>query len=643
MRLLFIHSDHLEFEATEQAGPDDLAETEGVPMEGRMEDCVTAFMSVESGDEDDLDGVVDNAAAELRDVADQLNSRKLVLYPYAHLSEDLAGPDAAKTVLRNLEAELEGEFEILRAPFGWYKAFEVSCKGHPLSELSRHVAAHRDEESAPAGAESAPAGAESAPAGAESAPAGADGDAEETESREPSDWHVMTPDGELHDAVEAKEAVGEDMRAFIADEVEDVEASPGEEPPHIELMREKAMVGYDELSDVGNLRWYPRGKLVRDCLIDYVNDLVVDYGGMPVETPIMYDLGARAIDEHAGKFGERQYRFESGDRRMMLRFAACFGQFSIMRDMYVSENDLPLRVYEMSTYSFRREQRGEVTGLKRLRAFTMPDMHTATADMDGAREELLRQAELALQTSEDLGINYEPAIRMTREFFEQNREWVSQVVAAFDKPALLEVLPERHHYWSAKVDFAAIDGLGRPIENPTVQIDVESAERFDIEYHTGDESHHPPILHYSPSGGIERVMAALLEETATMDTPRLPTWLSPTQVRFIPVSPGHVDYCDDLVAELADRDIRADVDEREESVGKRIARAETDWVPYYVVVGDREVEGDELGVNVRATGEELDMTFEELVGTVEEDLGDLPRRKRYLPAHVSKHPNFTGG
>jgi threonyl-tRNA synthetase len=620
MRLLFIHSDHLEFEVTDEVS-DDLAETEGVPMEGRMEDCVTAFMSVETGDEEDLDGVVDNAAEELRDVADQLNTRKLVLYPYAHLSEDLAGPDAAKEVMRNLESELDGEFEVLRAPFGWYKSFEVSCKGHPLSELSRHVSAHRDEERAPAGAE---------------------GDPEETAEREPSDWKVMRPDGDVEDALAAKADVGEDMQAFIADEVEDVEASPGEEPPHLDLMREKSMVGYDELSDTGNLRWYPRGKLVRDCLIDYVNDLVVDYGGMPVETPIMYDLGARAIDEHAGKFGERQYRFESGDRRMMLRFAACFGQFSIMRDMFISENDLPLRVYEMSTYSFRREQRGEVTGLKRLRAFTMPDMHTATADMDGAREELLRQAELALQTSEDLGINYEPAIRMTREFFEENREWLEEVVAAFDKPALVEVIPERHHYWSAKIDFAAVDGLGRPIENPTVQVDVESAERFDIEYSTGEQSHHPPILHYSPSGGIERVLAALLEETATMDTPRLPTWLSPTQVRFIPVSPDHTGYCDDLVEQLTEQGIRADVDERDESVGKRIATAETDWVPYYVVVGDREVEGDELGVNVRETGEETDMPFEELVETVEADVGDLPRRKRYLPAHVSDHPNFTG-
>jgi threonyl-tRNA synthetase len=616
MRLLFIHSDHLEFEAREKAGPDSLAETEGVPMEGRMEECVTAFISVESDDESDVDGVVENALAELRDVTGQLNTPNVVLYPYAHLSEDLAAPDAAKEVMRNLEAGLVDEgYEVLRAPFGWYKSFEVSCKGHPLSELSRHVAAHRDE----------------------------DDDEEETE-REPSDWKVMHPDGSVDDAVAAKPEVSDDMGAFIEDEVEDIVASPGEEPPHIDIMREKELVGYDELSDVGNLRFYPRGKLIRDALMDYVNGLVVEYGGMPVETPIMYDLGARSIEEHAGKFGERQYRFESGDRRMMLRFAACFGQFSIMRDMHISVNDLPLRVYEMSTYSFRREQKGEVAGLKRLRSFTMPDMHTATEDMDQARDELMKQAKLALQTSEDLDLNYEPAIRMTREFYEDNEAWVEEVVADLDKPALLEIIPERHHYWSAKIDFAAIDGLGRPIENPTVQIDVESAERFDIQYTDGTNQHHPPILHYSPSGGIERVMAALLEKTATMETPRLPTWLSPTQVRFIPVNPdSHLAYCEGLADELEGAEIRVDIDDRDESVGKRIAGAETDWVPYYVVVGGDEIEGETLGVNDRATGEERDMTLDELRRIVREDVGDLPQRARYLPRNVSNHPSFTGG
>ncbi|RQG92734.1 threonine--tRNA ligase [Natrarchaeobius halalkaliphilus] len=620
MRLLFIHSDHLTFETTDTAGPDGLAETEGVPMSGEMEECVTAFLTVESDDENDLDGVVQNAVSELEDVTGQLNTHNIVLYPYAHLSEDLASPDAAKTVMRSLETELEAKnYEILRAPFGWYKSFEISCKGHPLSELSRHVTSHHGDVEGD----------------------GEDEPEDEDEEREPSEWHLLTPEGDLEDPLERKTGVSEDMQAFIEDEVEGVTASKGEEPAHLSLMQEKELVDYDPLSDVGNLRYYPRGKFVRDSLMEYVNDLVVDYGGMPVETPIMYDLGVRAIDEHAGKFGERQYRFESGNRKMMLRFAACFGQFSIMRDMFISENDLPLRVYEMSTYSFRREQKGEVMGLKRQRAFTMPDMHTATADIEQAKDEFQAQANLSLESSSDLGLNYVVAFRLTEEFFDDHREWVEEVVADIDEPVLLEVLPERHHYWSAKIDLAAIDALGRPIENPTVQIDVESAERFDITYNTGESSHNPIILHYSPSGGIERVMAALLEQTARQETASLPTWLSPTQVRFIPVGDEHVDFCDELVDELTESGIRADIDERNESVGKRIATAETDWVPYYAVVGDDEVDDPVFGINLRGEDDEREMNLEELAAAVLDDVDQKPNKKRYLPRYISDHPNFT--
>jgi threonyl-tRNA synthetase len=581
-----------------------------------MEDCVTAFIAVESSDEDDPDGVVTNAVDELRDVAGQMGTRRIVLYPYAHLSDDLGAPDVAKQVLADIETALADEFETLRAPFGWYKAFEVSCKGHPLSELSRHVSSEADEAEAEA--------------------------ADDKRDREPSEWYILDPDGTQRDALDAKPDQREAMQSFISSEVEDTVASPGEEPPHLELMREKELVGYDELSDVGNLRHYPRGKLIRDAIIEYVADLVVEYGGMPVETPIMYDLGARCISEHSDSFGERQYRFDSGDRRMMLRFAACFGQFSIMRDMHISVNDLPLRIYELATYAFRREQQGEVMGLKRQRAFTMPDMHTATEDMDEAREEFRRQAMLAMQTGDDLGLDYVAALRVTADFYDDNADWIESLVGDIGEPVLLEVLPERHHYWSAKIDFAAIDGLGRPIENPTVQIDVESADRFDIEYADADGTHRPPILHYSPTGGIERVTAALLETVADAESPALPTWLSPTQVRFLPIGDEHVAHCDDLADDLADAGIRADVDDRDASVGKKIATAETDWVPYYIVVGDDEIDSGEYGVNMRETGEEPTMTADELRQTIDADIGDLPRPPRYLPKHLSDHPTFTG-
>jgi threonyl-tRNA synthetase len=655
MRLLFVHSDHLEFETTTET-EEGVAETEGVPMAGRMEDCVTAFVSVETGDGADRDAVAANAADELRDVTDRLNTRRIVLYPSVHLSDDLAGPESAKTVLRKLDALLDADYEVLRAPVGWYTSVEVACKGHPISELSRHVTPERADE----------------------------GEGEVSSERAPSDWKLVFPDGETVAAREANDAdrVSDDMRALVADAVDGIASeaegettSAGEEPPHVELMQEQELVGGDESSDAGTLRWYPRGKLIRDSLMEYANDLAVEYGGMPVETPATYDLGVRAIRGHAEEFGERPYRFESGDRPTMLRPAACVGHFSVMRDMDIAESDLPLRLYETAT-SFRRERREEVTGLKRQREFTVPEMHTATRDMAQAKSELRGQATLALRTGDDLGLNYEPVIRVTRECYDDNESWVRSLVDDFGKPALLEILPERRHDWSAKVDFATIDESGRPIENPTVRIDVESAERFDIEYDTGEETRRPVLLHSSPTGSIERVLAALLETAAERETPRFPTWLSPTQVRFVPVDDEHVEYCDALADDLATAGIRADVDDRDETVGTRIAEAETDWVPYHVVVGDREMRrgeqeddeagdgkaddakrnerrggeaGDEKGndeestlkVNVRAEERERELSFGELEAAVLADIGDFPRKRRYLPKHVSKHPHFT--
>ncbi len=165
-------------------------------------------------------------------------------------------------------------------------------------------------------------------------------------------------------------------------------------------------------------------------------------------------------------------------------------------------------------------------------------------------------------------------------------------VKKIGKPVLLEILPERKHYWSCKIDFAAIDYLGRPIENPTVQIDVESGKRFDITYLGEDgKEHYPTILHCSPTGSIERVICSLLEKTAIeLDekAPMLPTWLSPIEVRIITVGEDHKDFANELYDKINAENIRVDVDDRDESVGKKIRNAATEWIPYIFVVGDNE-------------------------------------------------------
>lgn len=607
MRLLLIHADSLEFEAKEKTKV-----AEEVPdnqKSGRASETLVAFMAIEEEDESDPEAVVENAFDEINQVRERVEAESVVLYPYAHLSQSLASPEIAIRILDGICGKFEENgIEFLRIPFGWYKSFNLSCKGHPLSELSRTIAPEVSKE-------------------------------EEPEKEVRSEWKVIDGEGQEHKPHDFDGS--EEFQKVIQYEIEGT-METGEEPPHIKFMREKELVDYDELSDVGNLRWYPKGKLIRDLIAEYVNKMTVEYGAVQVETPVMYDLDSKAISEHSSKFGERQYRFESGNRRMILRFAACFGMFSMMEDMFLSSGDLPLKMYELSTYSFRCEQRGELMGLKRLRAFTMPDMHTACRDLEGAREEFGKQVKWTLRTEKDLGLEYQVIFRATKNFYEENEDWIKSFAEEIGKPVLIEIIEERKHYWVAKCDLAALDALGRPLENPTVQIDVESADRFEISYHENEEEKYPPILHTSPTGSIERVLCAVLETVAQDEKPQFSLWLSPTQVRLVPVGEEHLDSCLDLADEISSNQIRVDIDDRNRTVGKRIRRSEKDWVPYTIVFGDRETDSEKVPVRIREKGEEVDMEIQELVREVDEKTGNKPFKPLSLSKRLSKRPSFVG-
>jgi threonyl-tRNA synthetase len=608
MRLLLIHADRIEYQARKQTS---FAES-GIPLENSLEEGLVAFCAIESVDEEDPHSVGERGAQEIAGTAEKLKVDRIMLYPYAHLSSDLASPAVAVQVLTLMAEKLQDAgYTVQRAPFGWYKAFTLSCKGHPLSELSKTIVPE-------------------------------EGAKREGKREVTHEWFVLTPKGERHDV---SDYMDESPFGNLVKKELGVALPASGEPIHVELMRGKELVDYEPRSDVGHLRWMPRGKLIRDLLADYVLCNVLAYGGYPVETPVMYDLDDPAICEHAAKFGERQYRFKSGSRDMMLRFAACFGMFSLMHDMHISPNDLPLKMYELSTYSFRHEQKGEVIGLKRLRAFTMPDMHTLCSDMDEALTCFEEQLCMGWQSGKDLETGLVGVFRCTTDFYAQYSDWVQKIVTLSGVPLLIEILSERVHYWVAKVDLAAIDGQGRPIENPTVQIDVESAVRFDISYIKGDQKIQPPILHCSPTGSIERVICALLEGTAHQEVPSLPCWLSPTQVRIIPVASRHLTFAEDVCARLNAQGIRADMDDRDESMNKKVRLAGTDWVPYVAVVGDREVEKNALTVTVRKlsgpkTPHKEEMDADTLAARVLKELEGKPRRPLYTPMKLSKKAHY---
>ncbi|WP_214044320.1 threonine--tRNA ligase [Methanomethylovorans sp.] len=633
MQLLLIHSDYIEYEVKKSTP---VAEKIEDPMKsGRLEDALTVFIAVEKADEASPDEMVLKGVSEIEKIAGQVKTENIMLYPYAHLSSDLSSPKVAVYVMTAMEKALSKKYMVKRAPFGWYKAFRISCKGHPLSELSRSISfENKDGVSVACTPEKRPE---------------VVSEALKAESTARSYWHILTPDGQLHEMDSFDLKGHENLSKFV-----DYEISKKREvdkaPPHVELMRRLEIADYEPGSDSGNMRYYPKGRLIKSLLENYVVEESIKTGAMEVETPLMYDMNHPTLKKYLDRFPARQYSIESDKRQLFLRFAACFGQFLINHDMTMSYRNLPLKMIELTRYSFRREQRGELVGLRRLRAFTMPDMHTLCHDMDQAIAQFDEQYNMCIRILDQIGIkveDFEVAIRFTREFYEENKDFITNLARIVNKPVLVEMWDTRFFYFVLKFEFNFVDALAKASALSTVQIDVENAERYGIRYIdvTGEEKR-PTILHCSPSGAIERCIYGLLEKEAMRaergEVPMLPVWLSPTQVRLLPVSEKHLEFAKQISEKLH---CRVDIDDREDTVGKRIREAGREWVPYVVVIGDREVETGRINVTIRAESQAnrpktMEMSTEELDSRIRAEIAGLPYRGLPLAKMLSMRPKF---
>jgi threonyl-tRNA synthetase len=628
VRLLTIHADRFAFAVTGEASAAALAGgTETSVQEVALDELLVAFMAVEKGDEASPEDIAEQAAEQVRDTALRVGAKRVMVYPYAHLSSDLASPRAALRVLTLVTELLQAstDLEVHRAPFGYYKSFDIAAKGHPLSELAGTIVPRDGSDTRKHGE----------PPGESKAIA-----AEKTLR---SEWRIYRPDGSYVMADEFDFSPEPGLRQLYAYEREGTRVVE-EAPPHIKLMREQELVDYESASDSGNMRWYPKGLLIKRLLEHHITKMVIDYGAMEVETPIMYDYAHPALAKYLDRFPARQYVVKSDIKEYFLRFAACFGQYMIMHDMAASYRDLPVRLYELTHYSFRREQGGELAGLRRLRAFTMPDMHSVVRDAEMAKSEFLNQVVLCLRWLDDIGLECVPAIRFVRSFADEHEDFVRDLMRTIGRPALIEIWDDRFFYFVAKFEMNFIDTAQKAACLSTVQIDVENTERFDINYVDEHGTKQRPLLmHTSVSGSIDRNVYAMLENQAMRirrgEKPFWPVWLAPVQVRLLPVSDAHIEGA----MRLADRiPYRVDVDDRDMKLGKKVREAEREWIPYTIVVGDRELAGPGMLTIRPRTGEQVEMTLEALLGKLADEVAGKPALPANAPRALSKRPVFVG-
>ncbi len=613
MRILQLHCDNIEFTPVKK----EIKSAEEIePSPKKIDEVVVAFVAIEEGDNST---VAKKAISEITESMKKVGCNRLLLYPYAHLSSKLASPSTALSILKEMESLAQG-LEVSRAPFGWTKSYKIQVKGHPLAENSKTITANDKDSTS---------------------------EAVKAESKIKSYWYIMTPDGKMHTVEDFNFAKHQNLEVLAKYESAK-KRSVDEPPPHVKLMKKMAIADYEPASDSGNMRFFPNGRLMKSMIERYVTDKIMEYGGLEVETPIMYDSHHPSMESYFHRFPARQYNINSEGKQLFLRFAACFGQFLMAKDFQLSYKNMPLKLYELTRYSFRKEQSGELVGLRRLRAFTMPDCHSMCKDMEQAKEELRKRFDLSREVIKGLGIDesdYEMAIRFTEEFYNENKSLIEELVKKNGKPVLIEMWKERFFYFVLKWEFNYIDNLGKASALSTDQIDVENGKRYNIEFiDENNKPQNPIILHNSPSGAVERVIYVLLEKAAKDiregRKPQFPLWLAPTQVRAIPVKPEFLDYCKRLAEKISINNIRVDVDDRNESVGKSIRDAETEWIRYIIVIGEKEVNAEKMSIRDRKSGDVRVLSTDELIKEIKEETEGKPFMRLNMNRNLSKRPQI---
>lgn len=675
MRILFLHSDYIILSAREKAIEDADEISDKIQ---KVENVLVCFISIEAYDNEES---IKEAANNILDILNNTKASNILLYPYVHLTNIPASPKISKEIFNELYEELKKRFKnVYKAPFGWYKEFEIKVKGHPLAELSRTVNLNDNtiksfientlktlkidykisEENNKINLEIIRK-------------------IEKKDKKLNKVFIIVFPDGKDYVVIgEENNRLKVVKWDYIREKFKDInkicERDLKNEDNYELLdknifnddfvkMLNKEALGYSyepkedniisktlqkfgfewELnSDYGHMRCKPYAALMIDLIADYniKRCLNLEFPVYIVNGTNMFDLTQGPVAEHAKLYGDRLYEIDTDKSKFVLRYAGCFQQFLIAKDLVISYKNLPMGFLEIAD-SYRFEQSGEIELGFRLRRFYMPDLHIFCKNMEEAERVLFYMHKIIMKEMEMLGRNYELLINYgSPKMYDEYKNVILRLLNDIKKPALICIYPPvDERYWVVNIEYHIIDVYGRAKEIGTTQIDIGNSKRFEIKYIDEEgKKNFVTILHTAIIGSIERYVYALFDTALRKEKPELPLWIAPVQVRILPLSDKFVDYSIEIAKELEKHNIRVEVDDRNETLNKKIMDAERLWIPYIIVIGEKEINKKVLSVRKRDASVK-NYKIEDLIKEILEKIGDYPRRPLYLINRLSVRPS----
>ena len=397
---------------------------------------------------------------------------------------------------------------------------------------------------------------------------------------------------------------------------------------HRKLGKELELFTFSEKVGLGLPLWLPKGAMLRERLQQFLQKAQVESGYLPVVTPHIGNKNLYITSGHYEKYGKDSFQPihtpEEGEE-FMLKPMNCPHHCEIYRSSPKSYKDLPVRFAEFGTV-YRYEQHGELHGLTRVRGFTQDDAHLFCRP-DQVKEEFIKVIDLVLYVFRSLSFTEYTAQISLRDKDDRSKYIGSDENWNLAEQAIIESAEEKGlntvveygeaAFYGPKLDFMVKDALGRKWQLGTIQVDYNLPERFELEYIGADnQKHRPVMIHRAPFGSLERFIAVLIEHCAG----KFPLWLTPTQVKVLPISDKSLIYAEKVAELLKNAEIRAEIDDRNEKIGKKIREAELAKVPYMLVLGEKEATEEVVAVRRQAKGDLGTMRLDQFIGLVNDEV-----------------------
>ncbi|MGC8478589.1 MAG: threonine--tRNA ligase [Candidatus Micrarchaeia archaeon] len=535
-----------------------------------IDDALVLLVSVEEGD---TERQIAKAVEDTKKFMKQLGRKKIVIYPYAHLSPNLAKPQEAMDMLNEMEKKLGEEYEVAKAPFGWNKKLSLSIKGHPLAEQSRTYSEGEEEKK-------------------------------------------VAP----HKAVQSEKVDTSIVRKSDFSGLPDTD--------HRTISENLNLFTFQEVSP-GMVYWHKNGHILYRELIKLMREQIAKYDYDEISTPAIANIALWHVSGHIDHYKDNMFVFESGGEKLGLKPMNCPSTMLIYKSKRWSYRELPFRTAIFDKI-YRNEISGALTGLFRVRELTQDDGHIFARD-DQIEKEISNLLEIAKNTYALFGMSYKLKLStMPKDHMGDERLWEEATKALENalknKGLPYEVKEGEGAFYGPKIDGDVTDSMGRSWQCLTIQLDYQLPRRFNLEY-TGEDGKPkvPVVIHRAILGSVERFAGVLIEHYQG----KFPTWLSPVQAEVIPISEQSNNYAEEILKKLRENGLRASLDDSDRTLEYKIREAQMKKVPYMLVIGKKEEESKTVTIRARSGSQKQGVKLDEFIEKITKEIAERNQSLSY--------------